>query len=205
MNNQNHWDKVYSTKQSKEVSWTQDIPSTSLDFIKKFKIKKNEPIIDIGGGDSNLVDFLLSEGYSDITILDISHAALERAKVRLGNKSVLVKWIVSDITTFKPERQYMVWHDRATFHFLTMPQQVKDYIKIANNAVNGYLAIGTFSDKGPETCSGLEIKQYSAIDLNSTFSNYFSKIECIQEDHKTPFNTLQNFTFCTFKKKEICQ
>ncbi|MBC7388395.1 MAG: class I SAM-dependent methyltransferase [Opitutaceae bacterium] len=202
MNNtfKNHWENVYTNKQPHEVSWTQEVPQTSLDFIKSFQSPKTASIIDIGGGDSNLVDYLLAEGYTDITVLDISSSSLEKAKLRLGENSSKVKWIVSDITEFKPERKYQIWHDRATFHFLTSANQIKEYLKIANTAIAGFLAIGTFSDNGPTKCSNLNIKQYSEADLQSAFEEGFSKIKCVNEDHRTPFNTIQNFTFCSFRK-----
>jgi len=199
-NTKNHWEIVYTNKKPHEVSWTQEIPQTSIDFIKGFKLPKSASIIDIGGGDANLVDFLLADGYTDITVLDISAASLERAKIRIGDNSSKVTWIVSDITEFKPEKKYQIWHDRATFHFLTTAEQIHEYIKIANTAINGFLAIGTFSENGPTKCSNLNIKQYSESDLLLAFKEGFSKIKCVNEDHKTPFDTLQNFTFCTFKK-----
>jgi hypothetical protein len=200
MSEKSHWETVYTTKQPNEVSWTQEVPSTSLRFIQDFTIPKTAPIIDIGGGDSNLVDFLLAEGYTDLTVLDISEAALERAKIRLGEKASQVQWIVSDITEFRPQKQYKVWHDRATFHFLTTPTQIKAYLDIAKQAIDGYVAIGTFSENGPQKCSGLEIKQYSESQLQTALSDGFEKIKCVNEDHTTPFNTVQNFTFCSFKK-----
>lgn len=199
MSVKNHWEKVYTTKKPNEVSWTQEVPKTSLDFIHDFNISKSAPIIDIGGGDSNLVDFLLEEGYTDLTVLDISEAALERAQIRLGDKASQVTWIVSDITEFKPQKQYKVWHDRATFHFLTTTDQIQIYLAIAKQAIDGYVAIGTFSENGPLKCSGLEIKQYSEEQLQHALSDGFVKIKCINEDHKTPFNTFQNFTFCSFR------
>lgn len=199
MSEKNHWETVYTTKQPNEVSWTQAVPKTSLSFIQGFNIPKSAPIIDIGGGDSNLVDFLLDEGYTDLTVLDISEAALERAKIRLGEKASQVNWIVSDITEFKPKKQYKVWHDRATFHFLTTPTQIQTYLSIARQAIDGYVAIGTFSENGPQKCSGLEIKQYSEEQLQSVLSDGFEKIKCVNENHTTPFNTVQNFTFCSFK------
>lgn len=199
-NTKNHWETVYTIKKPNEVSWTQEIPKTSLDFIKSFNLPKSASIIDIGGGDSNLVDFLLAEGYTDITVLDISAASLERAKIRLGENSSKVTWIVSDITQFEPERKYQIWHDRATFHFLTSIDQIQEYLKIANTAINGFLAIGTFSENGPTKCSNLNIQQYSETDLQAAFKEGFSKIRCIKEDHITPFETIQNFTFCSFRK-----
>jgi hypothetical protein len=134
-------------------------------------------------------------------VLDISAEALDKAKKRLGDKSVKVNWVVSDITEFKPNTTYDVWHDRATFHFLTTSKQIAQYMNIARNAVAGYLTIGTFSENGPEKCSGLQIKQYSEEKLTAELENGFDKIRCITEDHTTPFDTTQNFLFCSFKRQ----
>jgi SAM-dependent methyltransferase len=196
-----HWEKVYATKQPSEVSWTQSRPQTSLDFVHSFSLPKSARIIDIGGGDSKLVDFLLAEGYEDITVLDISEKALERAKARLGELANRVKWVVSDITDFHPTEKYDVWHDRATFHFLTTSDQIQKYLDTAAGAIRGYLTIGTFSDCGPEKCSGLAIHRYSEEELQHALERDFSKIKCITEDHITPFDTKQNFLFCSFKLK----
>ena len=196
-----HWETVYSTKQPNEVSWTQDVPKTSLDFIHSFNVSRSASIIDIGGGDSRLVDYLVDEGFEHVSVLDISEKALERAKARLGEKSNRVKWIVSDITEFAPTVSYDVWHDRATFHFLTTSAQIAKYLSTARKVVNGYLTIGTFSENGPKKCSGLDIKQYNEMQLQEELSNGFEKIKCVIEDHITPFNTSQNFLFCSFKKQ----
>jgi SAM-dependent methyltransferase len=196
-----HWDAVYETKQPNEVSWTQENPKTSLDFIRETHLGKTAKIIDIGGGDSKLVDFLLEGGYENITVLDISEKALERAKKRLGKNAEKVNWIVSDITEFKPETSYDIWHDRATFHFLTTAEQLEKYVEIIEKRVASFLIIGTFSDQGPRKCSGLDIKQYSETELENQFSNSFKKLKCSTEDHVTPFKTTQNFTFCVFEKK----
>ena len=200
-NRKNHWETVYETKSPEQVSWTQEVPKTSLDFINSFKLEKTAKIIDIGGGDSKLVDYLLEEGYENITVLDISAKALEKAQKRLGAKAKKVTWIISDITAFKPETVYDIWHDRATFHFLTTPEKIQKYIEIATKAVNGFLIIGTFSENGPLKCSGLVITQYSQDKLTTEFSEAFEKISCLNEDHKTPFDTFQNFLFCSFRKK----
>lgn len=195
-----HWETVYSTKQPEEVSWTQEIPQTSLDFIHSFNVPKNAAIIDIGGGDSKLVDYLLQEGYENISVLDISAQALERAKARLGDQAAKVNWIVSDVTEFRPAHQYEVWHDRATFHFLTSPSQISSYLNIARSVVDGYMAIGTFSEDGPKKCSGLDVQQYTEEELQHQLEEGFKKIRCITEDHITPFDTRQNFLFCSFRK-----
>ncbi|NQY29358.1 MAG: class I SAM-dependent methyltransferase [Flavobacteriaceae bacterium] len=196
-----HWETVYKTKDPDQVSWTQETPKTSLKLINSFGLKKTAKIIDIGGGDSTLVDFLLDEGFENITVLDISAKSLEKAKNRLGAKANKVSWIVSDITEFEPKMTYDVWHDRATFHFLTTTEQIKKYLKTARKSVNGFLIIGTFSQNGPEKCSGLEIKQYNEKELTSELKDGFDKIKCITEDHLTPFNTKQNFLFCSFKRQ----
>ena len=203
MNNdaKQHWEAVYKTKNSKQVSWTQSIPKTSLNFIHSFGLKKNAKIIDIGGGDSKLVDFLLDESFENITVLDISAKALDKAKQRLGNRANKVNWIVCDVMDYKPNTTYDVWHDRAAFHFLTTQQQITTYIHIASKAVTGYLIIGTFSVDGPKKCSGLEVKQYNEEILTAELQNNFDKIHCIKEDHITPFNTTQNFLFCSFKRR----
>jgi SAM-dependent methyltransferase len=196
-----HWETVYETKNPDQVSWTQETPKTSLGFIHSFGLDKTAKIIDIGGGDSNLVDYLLDEGFENVTVLDISEKALEKAKKRLGEKATKVTWIVSDITEFEPNMTFDVWHDRATFHFLTTTEQVKKYMKIARNSVSGFLTIGTFSQNGPEKCSGLEIKQYNEEELTSELNNGFDKVKCVTEDHLTPFETTQNFLFCGFKRQ----
>ena len=197
-NAKDHWDKVYETKNPDQVSWTQKIPQPSLDFIHSFHLPKTAKIIDIGGGDSMLVDHLLEEGFENITVLDISEKALDKVKKRLGEKAQKVNWVVSDITEFQYETKFDVWHDRATFHFLTTNDQISRYLERARKLVSGYLVIGTFSDKGPEKCSGLRIKQYSEEKLSAELQNGFRKIKCISEDHITPFDTQQNFLFCSF-------
>ncbi len=198
---QDHWDQVYKTKNADQVSWTQYVPRTSLNFIHSFGLKKSDKIIDIGGGDSKLVDFLLQEGYEHITILDISATALEKAKKRLGSQASKIKWIVSDVTEFEPDDKYVLWHDRATFHFLITDTQISNYLNTARKSVTGFMTIGTFSDKGPESCSGLPIKKYNEDALTGELKKGFDKIRCIYEDHTTPFNTKQHFLFCSFKPK----
>ncbi|MEO8069007.1 MAG: class I SAM-dependent methyltransferase [Flavobacteriales bacterium] len=199
---QAHWDRIYRTKQPHEVSWTQDVPSTSLAFIRGFNLPKSAHVIDIGGGDSKLVDFLLDEGYEHITVLDISASALQRARERLGAKADRVQWVVSDITSFEPDTIYDLWHDRAAFHFLTTEKEIAAYMTIARGSLSGegYLTIGTFSTDGPTKCSGLPIKQYSEEALTHEVSDGFAKLKCLTEDHETPFHTKQNFLFCSFKR-----
>ncbi len=196
-----HWETVYQNKTPQEVSWTQTKPQTSLDFIASFNLEKNAKIIDVGGGESLLVDFLLEDGFTDITVLDISSIALEKAKKRVEkkfeNKAHFVTWIVSDITEFKPKTSFDLWHDRATFHFLTQQNDISKYKNIIAKHVNQYLVIATFSKEGAKKCSGLEVSQYDKENLN--FDN-FKKISSLQEDHITPFDAIQNFLFCGFGK-----
>lgn len=199
-----HWDTVYETKNPNQVSWTQDKPVISLKFIHSFSLNKSAKIIDIGGGDSKLVDYLLDEGFENITVLDISEKALEKSQKRLGDKAKKVNWIVCNITDFEPTTTFDVWHDRATFHFLTTSAQIEKYLITAKKAVNGFLTIGTFSKNGPTQCSGLEIKQYNEENLAFELKKGFDKIICESENHTTPFGTSQNFLFCSFKKQANC-
>ncbi len=192
-----HWNNIYSSKKLEEVSWYQPIPETSLDFIINSEISKDEPIIDVGGGDSFLIDNLLKAGFNDLTVLDISELAIERAKLRLGENAEKVNWIVSDIRDFNPIREYSVWHDRAVFHFLREKQDIQNYYKILLEGLkyHGRLVLGTFSEDGPERCCALDVKRYSTSELSDFFSNDFTTKKTINTIHQTPFNTEQAFSF----------
>ena len=202
-----HWNNIYNTKKTNEVSWYQTDPATSLDFFRQYNIPKSAKIIDVGGGDSYLVDRLLELDYEDITVLDISEPALERAKLRLGDSAKKVKWIIQDAVTFKPSDKYDFWHDRAAFHFMTDEQDIENYINNVQQSIkpNGILVIGTFSEQGPKKCSGIEIKQYSETSMTCLLNKYFEKIKCITVDHVTPFDTIQNFVFCSFRKSKTVE
>jgi 2-polyprenyl-3-methyl-5-hydroxy-6-metoxy-1,4-benzoquinol methylase len=202
MGTKDHWEKVYSSKQLNEVSWYQPVPETSLQFTRQLNIATDARIIDIGGGDSLLADHLLMLGYNDITVLDISAAAIKKAKLRLGANAGRIQWVVSDVVEFKPATQYDFWHDRAAFHFLTTPRQIESYLAIAQKCIapSGKMVLGTFSTDGPEKCSGLPVKQYSEGALTTLLRKYFEKIRCVATDHLTPFDTVQHFLFCSFKK-----
>lgn len=197
-----HWENVFLTKNETEASWYQPKPETSINFFIKNKIPKDARIIDVGGGDSHLIDHLLSMGYTNLYLLDISENAIQKIKKRLGTDASKVRFIVSDILDFQPDTTFDVWHDRASFHFLTTDDEIKKYTRLVTNTIrtNGFLFIGTFSESGPLKCSGLAITQYSESKLNTVFGIEFKKQECFSEDHKTPFDTIQNFIFCTFKK-----
>jgi ubiquinone/menaquinone biosynthesis C-methylase UbiE len=198
-----HWEKIYTTKELKGLSWYESKPSTSLEFIKEFEVPLTASIIDVGGGDSLLVDHLLEMGYIDLTVLDISESSLIRAQERLGDKASKVKWLVADAANFIPKQSYDFWHDRAAFHFLTKQTDIDQYIGTIQNYLkpNGALVVATFSEEGPAKCSGIEIKQYSEKTLSERLRSFFDKVRCIRVDHPTPFNTIQNFIFCSFKKR----
>ena len=203
MSKKEHWENVFATKQETEVSWFQKLPQTSLDFIESIGVTKDAKIIDIGGGDSYLIDSLLKIGYTNLTLLDISSNAIERIKKRLGDEAEKVTFIVSDILDFHPTETYDFWHDRASFHFLTEQNQIKNYAALVSKAIakDGKMVIGTFSENGPKKCSGLDITQYNEATMKAIFYSDFEVIDCFTEDHNTPFDTVQNFIFCSFKKK----
>lgn len=198
-----HWETIYSTKTLQEVSWYQPVPETSLGFIHEAHPPKDARIIDVGGGDSLLIDHLLEEGYTNISVLDISANALERAKKRLGKKAISVNWIETDVTTFHPEEKYDLWHDRAVFHFLTVPDDILTYISLLEDAIlpGGTLILGTFSTEGPTKCSGIPIQQYDETSLRSLLENRFENFHFELIHHPTPFNTIQQFVFCSCLRK----
>jgi 2-polyprenyl-3-methyl-5-hydroxy-6-metoxy-1,4-benzoquinol methylase len=198
-----HWNNIYSSKKLEEVSWYQPIPETSLDFIINSEISKDEPIIDVGGGDSFLIDNLIKGGFNDLTVLDISEVAIERAKLRLGENAEKVNWIVSDIRDFNPIREYSVWHDRAVFHFLRKEQEINFYLKSLNSgtAADGRLVLGTFAENGPIRCCALDVKRYSFNDLEKKIGDQFLIEKMINSIHQTPFKTEQSFNFIQAIKK----
>jgi len=198
-----HWEKIYETKKPEEVSWTQSVPATSLRLIRKLDLPKTSCIIDIGGGDSQLVDFLIEEGNTNLTVLDISEHALERAKTRLGSRQESVQWIVGDLTQVTLPAEYDLWHDRAAFHFLISREDVEKYLNLLRKSVvpGGHAIIATFSTAGPKKCSGLKITQYDERSLAKLLLPDFTLIESLTEDHVTPFGTKQNFLFCLFRKQ----
>jgi len=199
-----YWEKIYQTKQPDELSWHEDIPTTSLDLIKQLNLSPSAMIFDNGGGDSFLIDSLLKLGFNNITIQDISEVALDRVKKRLGADAARVRWVVADEAHCNPQGQYDLWHDRAAFHFLTEEDEIKNYINTISSCIKpgGHFIIGTFSDQGPKKCSGLDIRQYSETTMTKLLGNSFEKVKCFYTDHHTPFHTVQNFLFCTFRRKQ---
>jgi predicted TPR repeat methyltransferase len=199
-----HWENLYDTKKLEEVSWYQPTPTTSLALIEMLDLNSEAKIIDIGGGDSLLVDNLLQHGFNDLSVLDISGKALLRAQGRIGeDNSAKVKWIEADISTFVPDRIYDLWHDRAVFHFLTDPESVAHYVKISSAHIKkgGYLIMATFAEDGPIKCSGLPIQQYSEQSLPAVFAENFELVRLFKEIHLTPTGNEQSFVFAVMKRK----
>ncbi len=205
INLENHWQEVYHKKNENEVSWFQITPKTSLEFISSLNLNLNSKIIDVGGGESRLVDNLLDLGYTNVSVLDISSKSIEKTKKRLGLRSKLVNWIVSDINDFKPKYKYDLWHDRAAFHFLKNRFEINNYVKLLKSYLNvdADLIIATFSENGPLKCSGLEVSRYSKNSISNLFKNDFNLIESKISIHNTPFDTTQEFLFTKFKKNKI--
>jgi 2-polyprenyl-3-methyl-5-hydroxy-6-metoxy-1,4-benzoquinol methylase len=202
-NKEQYWENVHSKKSEKEVSWFQKYPIDSIELIKSLNINLNANIIDVGAGESRLVDNLIELGFTNIDVLDISKSAIEKAKQRLGKKSLGVNWIVSDINEFVPIKKYDLWHDRAAFHFLTNKKHIKNYISLTSNYINnkGKLIIATFSSNGPIKCSGLDVVRYGKESIEKTFENTFNINNHFISSHKTPFSTFQEFLFASFEKK----
>ena len=200
MSTKSHWEKIYSEKSPQEVSWTQETPTTSIEFFNDFKLSKTSPIIDVGGGESKFVDYLLENGYQNISVLDISENAINKAKERIGKKSENVDWIVCDINNFKPKQKYALWHDRAVFHFLTSEIEIKRYVENIKLNTENFI-VGTFSTSGPKKCSGLEITQYDESLLSNLFEGKMTIKKVKNINHITPFETTQNFIFCSFSTK----
>ena len=194
-----HWEKIYTLKSPEEVSWTQKSQEISLSLLTKLELPKTANIIDVGGGDSSFAAALLDLGYHNITVVDISEKALEKAKLRLGDLSKKVTYIVADITDFQPTEDYDLWHDRAVFHFLTSALEQEKYLQqVAISAKN--MIVGTFSKTGPLKCSGLTIQQYSKQSMAVFFSTYFKQVVSKAHIHTTPFGTSQDFIFGVFKR-----
>ena len=199
MNKKTHWEHIYETKSPTQVSWYQEHAQFSLEYIKRTGIRKTDHIIDVGGGTSTLVDDLVADGFQHISILDVSGAALQIARQRLGRRAVHVNWNDPDITQADlPEQGYDLWHDRAVFHFLTQPEDRKRYIDAVRRAVRtgGHIIVATFAPDGPDHCSGLEVMRYNPESLHSEFGDEFDLVDSTNETHHTPFGTEQKFIYC---------
>jgi SAM-dependent methyltransferase len=194
-----HWEEVYSTKSETEVSWFQEHSDVSLGLIRRTGVDLAGAVIDVGGGASRLVDDLLAEGYSDLTVLDISALALGVARRRLGALANAVAWLEADVTAVVlPHHKFDVWHDRAVFHFLTETDQRKRYVRAVQHSVKpgGHVIVAAFGPDGPLRCSGLPVVRYSSDRLHDEFGAAFDLIEHTSEAHRTLFGTVQRFIYC---------
>ena len=198
-----HWDKVYETKAETAVSWYQPHSALSLNLIARASPDGKASVIDVGGGAATLVDDLLMQGFADVTVLDISGAALDRSKARLGKDADKVDWIVADITRWSPARTWNIWHDRAAFHFLTTPGSQKAYIAalMAATRPGAMVIISTFGLGGPEKCSGLPVERYSPGALADRLGSDFALTAEETDIHKTPWGTEQRFSYTVLKRR----
>lgn len=199
MQSKKHWEHVYSSKPTDAVSWYQEHAEQSLRLIHQTGLPPTASIIDVGGGASTLVDDLLRDGYSSTTVLDLSAAALAAAKSRLGEKASTVTWLVANITEVElPASSYDIWHDRAVFHFLTNEHDRHAYVTAVLRAVKpgGHVIVATFGEDGPQQCSGLPVMRYSPQSLHAEFGEPFTLLKHEQEEHHTPFGTVQKFIYC---------
>ena len=198
-----HWEHIYQAKAPTQVSWYQEHSLQSLQFIVHTGMPKTGSIIDVGGGSSRLVDDLLTNGYQQISILDISAAALEVAQQRLGARANDVTWLEADLLQIRlPHHGYDLWHDRAVFHFLTQPEDRRRYVNVVKDAVKpgGHVIVATFASDGPERCSGLQVSRYEPESLHQEFGDSFILLDSTKEVHHTPFGTEQKFIYCYCRK-----
>ena len=197
-----HWEHVYATKSPTEVSWFQSVPATSLALLQEEGVGPGAHVMDVGGGDSVLVDHLLASGFTQVTVLDVSERALQRAQERLGRAADGVRWMCSDVLDVELEGELDCWHDRATFHFLTEEADIARYVEVAHRALRAgrRLVVGTFAETGPSACSGIPIRQYSRERLEQVFAPYFRPTRCLTSTHYTPAGKPQDFVFCCFQR-----
>lgn len=193
-----HWQDVYRSKDESEVSWYQPLPGVSLDLIARSGLGPQARIVDVGGGASTLVDALLDRGFRNLTVLDIAEAALDRARVRLGERAAAVSWVAADVTVWRPSVPFDLWHDRAVFHFLTGDEERRAWRATLSAALRpgGQVILATFAPDGPERCSGLPVRRWSAGELEAAFAPQFTLAESLAEDHVTPAGKVQRFTWC---------
>ena len=204
MQSKDHWERVYERKPTDSVSWFQEHAQRSLHLIRQTGVALSAPIIDVGGGASTLVDDLLAGGYSNLTVLDISSAALAAAKNRLGpERSAKVHWLEASITEVElPVHAYELWHDRAVFHFLTVEEDRQKYVRAVLRAVKpgGHVIVATFAEDGPSRCSGLPVVRYRPDELHAEFGESFVLVQHEKEAHVTPLGTVQQFVYCYCRK-----
>jgi SAM-dependent methyltransferase len=199
MGSREHWNTVYATKAPDQVSWYQAHLNRSLEFLHAANVDRSSGIIDIGGGASTFVDDVLDRGFTNVTVLDVSEAALQIARTRLGNRASLVKWICGDVSQVRlPEHAYEFWHDRAVFHFLCDPQTRARYVDAARRSLRrgGHIVVATFGPHGPNKCSGLEVARFTPDALHAEFGRSFVREDAAIESHRTPWGAEQEFVYC---------
>lgn len=202
MDTKTHWEKVYGTKSPNETSWYTPHLQTSFDWIVTAAPDRTAAILDVGGGESTLVDDLLAADYRAITVLDLAQSALDKSRQRLGPTAASVHWLAGDVTSVSlPARALDVWHDRAVFHFLTEPAQRRAYVRQLAAALEpgGTVILATFALDGPEKCSGLETRLYDAESLTQELGPQFALERTDRVLHQTPFGTTQSFLYCQFR------
>lgn len=204
MDKTHHWDNVYTTKLATEVSWYETEPTESLKLILDAVGKTRGRIIDIGGGQSFLVDHAIGAGFAQVAVLDISSAAIEATKKRLGDKASLVRWVIADITRTESLGQFDVWHDRAMLHFLTDEQDRQHYVDLLRSTLpsGGYFVVGTFASGGPEKCSGLPIQQYDEASMRRFLGCDFQAVRSFERIHTTPAGKPQRFFLGVYQRTE---
>ena len=195
-----HWQQVYAARNEEDLSWFEPVPGISLDLLLTPSLQKDAEILDVGGGASHLVDALLDRGFIHVSVLDIAASALEKSQSRLAEKASSVRWILSDITQWQPEKKYNAWHDRAVFHFLSTEQDRRSYRAAMEKAVvpGGIVVIGTFALDGPERCSGLPVQRYSPESLSAELGDAFRWTATRRMEHTTPAGKVQRFQFSRF-------
>ncbi|WP_201860700.1 class I SAM-dependent methyltransferase [Microvirga soli] len=200
---QEHWDNVFTTKAEEAVSWFQATPETSLRLIHACHLATDAFILDVGAGASHLPDALLGEGFTKIAVLDVSAAALERTRTRLGNRGRAVRFIVADIAAWQPEFPVDLWHDRAALHFLTEPRDREAYADAMRRAVKpgGFVLISGFAPSGPERCSGLPVLRADQDAIATLLGADFTLLDAFEEDHRTPSGEQQRFVFTRFQRR----
>lgn len=198
-----HWERIYRERPATAVSWYQPDPRPSLEMLDALQVGPEARIVDIGGGSSLLVDRLLDAGHHSVTVLDVSDAALERSRHRLGERAALVDWVEHDLLTWRPERQFDVWHDRALLHFMTAPEDREAYLAVLRAALapDGAVIIATFAADGPERCSGLPVERYDGARLAALLGPGLEVVETRREVHRTPAGADQAFTWLGLRRR----
>lgn len=200
-----HWESIYRDRSSDELSWSQAAPTTSLRVIDELGVDPGEAVVDVGAGESALVDALLARGHRRLTILDVAHGSLERARTRLHSDpgAAFVDWVVHDVLTWRPPMAFGLWHDRAVFHFLTEPDDRRAYVEVATRAVapGGFLVVATFAADGPERCSGLPVQRYDTEALAAQFTSEFLPVTSRAQSHHTPWGAVQPFTWLAMRRR----